>query len=328
MSSGGLARGAGRLFGWLGEARGRLYERGVFQQTKLPIPVVSVGNLSVGGTGKTPVVEALAEFFLKEGRKVAIVSRNYKARVRGCAEVRTDAGADFFGDEPFLLARRLERRVPVFVGPKKAETAVWAFRQNPQIDLILVDDGFQHRALHRDFDLVLLDATDPRAFAPVPAGRGRENPEALERADWILLTKTNWAEAESLARVRGHVPAGKGVTEARFQTAWPDAADFDAVGVFAGIARPEVFFDLARKKYFQKLRKTWAYADHQAYGESELAPLRAFLRENPRGLLVTTEKDAVKITDPELRGRCLPAGVTLEWQNAEKLFERLRTLVR
>lgn len=324
-----LARGAGHLWGWVGQARGHLYDSGFLKRVKLPVKVVSVGNLTVGGTGKTPVVQALAELFAARGLKAAIVSRNYKAEAAGPVEVDLlgSKGADYYGDEPFLLAKSLPG-VPVFVGPKKSETAAFAFKRHPDLDVILIDDGFQHRALARDFDLVLIDATDEKTFEPLPAGRGRENPDALNRADWILLTKTNWAGSGAVDRVRALLPSGKRVSEAKFQTSWPDVADDVAVGVFAGIARPEVFFDLARKKYFQKVRKTWAFRDHQVYGEKELGELRDFLRAHPGSVLVTTEKDAVKIQDRQIRERMLSAKVKIEWKNAEELFERLRTLDR
>lgn len=328
MSS-ALGRGAGVLWGWLGEARGHLYDRGVFKQSRLSVPVVSVGNLTVGGTGKTPITRALAEFFRGEGKKVAIISRNYKAQVKGPA--RVDAafahGAAYFGDEPFLLAKSLPE-IPVFVGPRKSETAAFALREDPALNLLLVDDGFQHRALARDLDIVLLDATDAGTFDPLPAGRARENPAALERADWLLLTKVNWADPAAVENMRSRLPKGKATTEVRFQTKWPSLSEADVIGVFAGLARPEVFLDLARKKYFQKVRAVGTFHDHQVYGDKELAQLRDFLRRNPGAVLVTTEKDAVKIEDPEIRERLFAAELELEWRNAEAFFERLRTLDR
>lgn len=328
MSS-ALGRGASQLWGWLASARGSLYEKGVLKRIQVPVPVVSVGNLTVGGTGKTPIVKALAELFHQEKRHVGIIARNYRAKARDPQKVliNTQDGAVYFGDEPYLLAQQMPW-ASVFVGPRKNVTARRALIEEPKLDLLLIDDGFQHRALARDLDVVLVDATDEKSFEPLPAGRAREGAEALGRADWILLTKTNWATSEQLEKARKNLPSDKPCTEVKFQTRWPEVDADVEWGVFAGIARPQVFFNLARKKYFGKILKTWPFRDHQVYGEKELASLREFLKANPKAWLLTTEKDAVKIEDDVIRDRMRVAKIEIEWQNAGDFFERLRTLVR
>ena len=324
----GWKMGAAKVVGALTDLRNRLYDKKILNVRRVDCPVISVGNLTVGGTGKTPVTLALADFYLEQKREVGIVSRNYKAQIKEIAQVdpsRLD-GADYFGDEPFLLATS-RPRIPIFVGPKKSETAPWALKHKPSLDVLLVDDGFQHRALHRDFDIVLLDATDAHFYETFPLGRARENRQGLERANWILITKSNWVDEENLNWIYSLLPEETPVTEVHFHTQWPQLKETESVGVFAGIARPEVFFDLARKKYFSKVRSTWTFRDHQHYGPEELTPLRRFLEMDPQHVLVTTEKDAIKIEDPFVRSRIRVAPVTIEFQQGEKFFERLRSLV-
>ena len=328
MSSMAWKSMASKLVGNLTDARNRLYDLHVLKGEKVDCPVVSIGNLTVGGTGKTPVTLVLADFFIKEKKQVGIISRNYKAKAKKMVKVDASLadGAAFFGDEPFLLAKS-RSELAVFVGPRKGKTAAWALKTNPSLDLLLIDDGFQHRALYRDLDIVLIDATDSDFFEPFPLGRGRERRQSLERAQWILITKANWVDQENLNWIYSLLPDDIPVTEVDFHSEWPSVEGAEGVGLFAGIARPEVFFDLARKKYFDKVRGTWAFADHQVYGPAELEKLKRFLAADSTRLLVTTEKDAIKILDPELISRIKVAPLKLEFQQGEKFFERLRSLV-
>ena len=291
-------------------------------------PVISVGNLTVGGTGKTPVTLALARLLTEQGKKVGIVSRNYKAASSGISQVdpkRVDA-ATWYGDEPFLLARELPG-VAVFVGPQKSQTAEWALLQRPDLDLLIIDDGFQHRRLARDLDLVLVDATDAGTFDPWPVGRGRENERGLVRANLILVTKTNWVPRAEVDRIRERLPKSVPVIEVEFETIWPELRAETKFGAFAGIARPEVFFELVKKKYVGQMMATWAFADHQNYGSVELAPLRDFLAQDPDRLLLTTEKDAIKILEIELRDRLRVVGLEAHFRQKESLLEKLHAVV-
>lgn len=323
-----LSRAAGSLLGGANGLRQLGYRSGWLRKVRLKAKVVSIGNLTVGGTGKTPVVMATARECLRLGKSVAIVSRNYKAQVSSKAEVdltRANAAA-YYGDEPVLLARSLPG-VRVFVGPRKSETAAWAERDFGPFDVVIVDDGFQHWALERDLDVVLIDAGDEKTFELLPLGRGREDRSALARADVILLTKVNWAEPDLVRRAREHLPAGVPVQEVPFVTRWPEV-EAVPLGVFSGLGRSAVFAGQARKKYFAQVQKVWSFADHQVYGAREVAEFKRFLCQDPRALLVTTEKDAVKIQDDELIPRLRTAGVEAQIAPGEVFFEKLRSLVR
>ena len=165
-------------------ARNALYDRGIARARRVQGPVVSVGNLSVGGSGKTPFVLLLGELLKARGVKFDILSRGYGRQTRGVARVDPGGSARDFGDEPLLLARRLG--VPVIVGEDRYQAGVFAEKSfGPQLHLL--DDGFQHRALARDFDIVLVTPEDARDRL-LPAGRLREPLASLSRADAVVLT--------------------------------------------------------------------------------------------------------------------------------------------
>src|SRR3984957_15361611 len=171
------------IFGAGVRARNALYDRGIVHTRNVQGPVVSIGNLSVGGSGKTPFVLLLAELLKARGLKFDILSRGYGRRTRGVARVDPGGLPRDFGDEPLLLARRLS--VPVIVGEDRYQAGLFAEKSfGPQLHLL--GDGFQHRRLARDFDIVLVTPEDARDRL-LPAGRLREPLAALSRADAVVL---------------------------------------------------------------------------------------------------------------------------------------------
>src|SRR5271170_2813226 len=168
-----------RIYGLGVTLRNGLYERGALKQKRLAGPVISIGNLSVGGSGKTPFVLLLGELLKNRGMKFDVLSRGYGRQSRGLAWVDPGGSARDFGDEPLLIARRLG--VPVIVGEERYEAGFMAESKfGPQFHLL--DDGFQHRSLARDFDIVMVTPEDARARL-LPAGRLREPLASLGRAD-------------------------------------------------------------------------------------------------------------------------------------------------
>src|SRR5574337_1360647 len=183
------------LYGIIVRFRLWCYRIGWLSTTRLSCPVVSVGNVTVGGTGKTPIVILLTEWLSAKGRRVAILSRGYKRRSRVRQLLVSDgsrilAGPLEAGDEPFLMAQRCPYAL-VAVGADRVALGQWVLEQHP-IDCIVLDDGFQHRALHRDVDLALLDATDAAGLdALLPAGRLREPLTELGRASALVVTRAD-----------------------------------------------------------------------------------------------------------------------------------------
>jgi len=251
------------------------------------VPVISVGNLTVGGAGKTPVALSIAQRLVARGRKPAVLSRGYGRRSRAPMLVSADASAQDVGDEPLLLARR---GLTVFVGPRRALLARLAVERGA--DVLVLDDGLQHHALFRDLDVVVADASNPFGNGRLlPRGPLREPVSALSRVErgLLWLTRCDLPRDPRAARL----PAWP-VVESEYAAA-PSAATAlrgQRVFLFAGIARPESFESTVRALGPAEVIGARWFRDHHLYSKYDLQTLR---REAKGALLVTTEKDLVRI---------------------------------
>lgn len=272
-------------------AKNAAYERGWIKPQKLQWPVVSVGNLSVGGAGKTPLVIRLAQLLTASNAPVDVLSRGYGRNSSATERVNPEGNAERYGDEPLLIARAAQ--VHVYVGASRYQSGVLAERQSQTTGIHLLDDGFQHRKLARDLDIVVFHASDFEE-ALLPAGRQREPLTALRRASAIVLRAEDRALEINL-RERGiHAPiwiqhrklAVENVTNAL---------------AFCGIARPREFFDALQSQGID-LAAAIALRDHQHYTNAELDRLAAALRQHGAQCFLTTEKDAARLT-PAQRAR-------------------------
>lgn len=296
------------LYGAGVAARLAAYRRGLLPVRHAGRPVLSVGNVAAGGTGKTPFVRWLADELVARGWRPSILTRGYGRKSRGTVVVSDGAGnrasVRDAGDEPALLARALPS-VPIVADARRSRAARVAESRAPDTRLHLLDDGFSHIALARDLDVVLLDATDPDAGgALLPAGLLREPLASLARADLLVVTKTEQADparARDLAaryapgvpvyhaatRVLGiRDPAGRAV----------DASDLPGATcvAVAGLAHPEAFFaTLAGLKIVPAASR--AFRDHDPYGPAALGRIERAAEESGATAVVTTEKDAVKL---------------------------------
>jgi tetraacyldisaccharide 4'-kinase len=265
------------IFGAVVALRNSLYDRGRLKAQKLTRPVVSIGNISVGGSGKTPFVIALGELLQQRGIVFDVLSRGYGRTSTEIAVVDRDGSPERFGDEPLLIARKLG--APVIVGANRFQAGLLAEKQFPS-QLHLLDDGFQHRRLHRDFDIVLLPKDD-FAGSLLPFGRLREPVSALRRADAIVvsdplrLTGTNaqpWRARRlvTLPKVEGRVVA------------------------FCGIARPQQFF-ATLKHQAQDLAAEISFSDHHRYGQADLERLLRAKNTSGASAFMTTQKDLINL---------------------------------
>jgi tetraacyldisaccharide 4'-kinase len=260
--------------------RNRLYEQGVLPAKHLRGPVVSIGNLSVGGSGKTPFVILLGELLKSRGISFDVLSRGYGRQSRGVVQVDPAGPPSSFGDEPLLIARRLE--VPVILGEDRHGAGVFAEQKfGPQLHLL--DDGFQHRSLARDFDIVLVTPEDGRDRL-LPAGRLREPLSSLQRADAVVLA--GGASPEGLPL------EGKQVWRVRRGIA-PENVPPRPVA-FCGIARPKSFLLQLRTAGIEPAAEA-VYRDHHAYTENDVRELLALKAKSEAEGFVTTEKDAINL---------------------------------
>jgi len=261
-------------------ARNALYDRGLLRARTLQGAVISIGNLSAGGSGKTPFVILLGELLKARGIKFDVLSRGYGRKSRGVLLVDPAGLPQEFGDEPLLIARKLQ--VPVIVGEDRYAAGRFAeTRFGAQLHLL--DDGFQHRALARDFDIVLVTPQDANDRL-LPAGRLREPTDSLRRADAVLLA--SGASAESFPH------AGKLVWRLRRGIVAQNVPPHPVV--FCGIARPQQFMLQLRTANVEPAAEAF-YRDHHAYHEQDIRELLALKQKSQAGGFVTTEKDAVNL---------------------------------
>lgn len=268
------------IYGAVVRARNALYDRGRLPSHHLEGPVVSVGNLSAGGSGKTPFVMLLGELLKARGVKFDVLSRGYGRQSRGVLLVDPSGLPQQFGDEPLLISRKLQ--VPVIVGEDRYEAGRFAESKfGPQLHLL--DDGFQHRGLARDFEIVLvtpLDATDQL----LPAGRLREPIDSLRRADAVVLSSGASPESFPLQdKLVWRVKRG----------ILPKAVPPRPV-VFCAIARPQNFLLQLRAANIEPAAQAF-YRDHHAYTEKDIRELLELKQRSEAGGFITTEKDAVNL---------------------------------
>lgn len=278
--------------------RNHLYDEGYLDAVSLACPVISVGNLTMGGTGKTPVVASLVQHLQSKGLRPLIVSRSYKSEINWVSEVKPEtARASFvFGDEPVLLARQLPG-VPVWIGPVKYETARVAYEKY-RPDVVIVDDGFQHRSLKRDLDIVLIDASKPFAeHELLPIGRGRETFSSLSRAHWIVLSKVNLSEAGTLELLRHQMPKDKKVLEMSYRARLDGDVQIDKpCFLFSGLGNPASFRRSAEQFGLQIVGEK-IYPDHYRYNAKDLAEIQAKAQSHGAVQIITSEKDEIKVRD-------------------------------
>ncbi len=304
--------------------RNRGFDRHPTRAVRVPVPVVCVGNLTLGGTGKTVCVEYIARFYREQDRAVAILSRGYGS---------TDGGSN---DEAMMLEENLPD-VPHLQGADRVKVANTAVEEL-ESDLLVLDDGFQHRRLHRDLDVVLIDATRPLAGEYLfPRGTLREPVGSLKRAGFVLFTRCDQAPEESVQRQIDWVkerfpnlPVGRTVHQP-VELVGPDGATASVaevagkpVATVCGVGNPESFArtvaDLGAAVIASRV-----YPDHHAYTADDVAELTAWAETlPPDAVVLTTQKDWVKLRVGELGGRKLWAvRVGLKFLNGEERFREV-----
>jgi tetraacyldisaccharide 4'-kinase len=314
---------------WSAGARARvaLYEGGFLRRYRLKRPVVSVGNLSVGGTGKTPFVMWLWRELQARGVQASVLTRGYRRRdAREPQIFRSPAGSEGAGDEARLMLESGVR--PVGIATKR-ELAGAAIEAEEHVDLHLLDDGFQHLCLVRELDIVLLDCTRPPwEYDLLPSGRFREPWSALARAGIIVLTRAyDWTPVEDLRRqvreANRHALLTRSVTQVTGL-----AADLSPVFAFAGVGNPKAFFDdLGRARV--EVAGSMGFPDHHRYSPRDLDRIVRRARECGARTLVTTAKDRINLGGLAPDGwRLEVAGLTLVVEDGGRVVDHVAEVVR
>ena len=328
----------GWLYGVGSDLRNALYDRGIFSSHNLGARTISIGNLTAGGTGKTPLVAYVARLLAQNAEKVCILTRGYgrddpSARVLVSNGEKLTADARTGGDEPVELANKLLGKAIVIADRNRVAAAKWAMHEYAPTVFVL-DDGFQHRRAARDLDIVCIDATSPfGGDSFLPAGRLRERPANLDRAQVAVLTRADLATdvAALEKQVRQLAPdieifhasyALRCFTELGTQNEIEisDVRDHAAFA-FCGIGSPNNFFAHLTNEGLRSVG-TKAFRDHHKYTASDINNIELSAQDSGAEFLITTAKDAVRLTKIKPKMRCLVAEIDLEISDDDR-FRRL-----
>lgn len=297
-------------FSWLyyliTQVRNVLYDRGIKPSVEFEVPVICVGNLAVGGTGKTPMIEHLIRL-LKDDFNIATLSRGYGRTTKGFRIAGANDSAATLGDEPFQFYQKFEHSITVAVGEERALAIPTILQEKENTNVVLLDDGFQHRRVRPGFSILLSDYNKPfYNDLLLPAGRLRESRWGAERADVVVITKCPAALPEdemiSIERcVRSYVSIPIFFTTIRYANPIPfhnaSAAPSKEVVLITGIANSKPLEDYIAGNY--TLADHMKFRDHHQYSKADVQALATKARDNPSFSFITTEKDSVKLRAPE-----------------------------
>jgi tetraacyldisaccharide 4'-kinase len=287
--------------------RNHLYDKGIYKSYQFDVPVISIGNITAGGTGKTPTTELVVRL-LKSQHKVAVLSRGYKRKTRGFRIVDTDATTREVGDEPLQMRKKYEDViVAVDANRKRGITQLLSLPQEIRPEVIVLDDAFQHRKVRPLKNILLIDYNRP-LFKDnlLPIGRLRDLPEQIRRADAIIVTKSpeyldEWERdiIKKANRINDYCPCF--FARIKYCPIEPIFAELGdkryiyskEVGLFTGIANIKPLLMHLSDIYEQITQTT--YRDHHEFTRSNIRDIEYFARSNPRALLLTTEKDAHRL---------------------------------
>jgi tetraacyldisaccharide 4'-kinase len=329
------------LYGWIVRARLKLYQGGILKEKQLPCKVISVGNMTLGGTGKTPMVAYLARELQKRDIRVGILSRGYKGFKERKGGLLSD-GINIYmnpaeaGDEPSMLAKKL-RGVPLMVGKNRYVMGLYGCEKFG-LDVVLLDDGFQHVALKRDLDIVLIDARSGFGNGHLfPRGPLREPIKGLRRASIVVISKAESPELLGdieavLHRLTPTIP----IYHSRYKPVYlfelasgkvfpPDYLRGRRILAFAGVADPGYFVHLL-KLLGAEVVKEVHFSDHHRYSPSDLVIMGEYM--NQAELFVTTEKDCVKLQNIHIdRFPIVVLGIEQEILKGESFLDKVLSVI-
>lgn len=291
------------IYGTVAQLRRYLFDWGIFKRQKAAIPTLVVGNIEVGGTGKTPMVQFLATY-LSGKLNVAVLSRGYGRKTKGFLEVLENSNAYDVGDEPLLIKKNLPG-ILVFVGEKRIAAIEQIKKKHPEIQLVIMDDGFQHLPLKGDVYLLLNSFEKPihKGF-PFPSGTQREFNHNLKYADCMAVTKINsgFSNNDKLAFENHYNFPGTNIFYFEYNTLLPEAIEpGKPCIVVSGLAGNHSFTAGLKTRFNLNIVATFHYPDHYNYANSDVETWNKTLKQYPDCVMITTQKDMVKINQLDYR---------------------------
>lgn len=323
------------LYGAAVKARTALYRNGILKTHPAPVPVISVGNITTGGTGKTPLVEWIANELAKQGKRVCVLTRGYRRANPGERVLVSDgqhiaADVERTGDEAIMLAQSLLGKAAVVCDADRVAGAHWAIK-NLSADVLILDDAFQHVRIARDLDIVTVDATNPWGNQwLLPAGILRETISSLGRAGVIIITRGGDAESagvrEEIRRVTS-APIYMSKTVLKRIAAIDSPAQpleiqtirHQPIAAFCGIGNPAALFQQLRDEGFD-LRTTEVFRDHHAYSQRDIDRVTQRASDTGAQALLTTAKDAVKLGSMRFILPCYAVEIEIEISETAELL--------
>jgi len=318
------------------------YKKGFLKTTNLSVPVISIGNITVGGTGKTPLVAHISRLLANEGRNVCILTRGYGRKDAAKRIVVSDgfqvlADVAESGDEPFWLAEKLKGVAAVICDPVRSAAGQWAIEHLDSNALVL-DDGFQHLQLARDLNILAIDATNPWGGGRLlPSGGLREAPHGAARADCVIITRaapdSNIQELKTtLRKLPGDRPIfishmrTTSVRELRASRVEPGVGITQPVAAFCAVGNPASFFDHLSKAGLT-LAHNHVFPDHHHYKQADIDRVSKEARRAGAASLITTAKDAVKLRELQFDLPCYILEIEISIAEEDKLVELIRTAI-
>ena len=326
------------VYGAVMRARLAAYRNGLLKTKRLNAPVISVGNLTTGGTGKTPLVEWVCRVLAREGKKVTILTRGYgranaAERVVASDGVSVLTSAEQTGDEPQLLAENLKGIASVICDSDRAAAGQWAI-ENLGADVLVIDDGYQHLQLTRDLNIAIIDATNPWGEGKqLPYGMMREPRSGLSRADCVVITRAGKESDPAILKGEINRFTAAPIFTSRMQTSLVRRIDAiqptevtaitQPLAAFCGVGNPSSFFNHLRREGFI-LAHTHAFPDHYKYQQVDLDNLCKAAETAGASSLITTAKDAVKLGEFSFELPCYVLEIEVVIDQQETLIDLIR----
>ena len=320
------------LYGAITRTRLSLYSRGTFHTTKLERPVISVGNITTGGTGKTPLVEWVSRQLAAKGKKVCRLTRGYGRKDPHLQVIVSDgygvlASPSEAGDEPYLLATSLKGQAAVISSADRIAAGHEAIKDFGS-DCFVLDDGFQHLRLARDLNIVTIDATNPWGGGTLlPYGRLREKPEGMRRADCVVITRCDQVKnldplRDDLTKFTHNRPIFHSqMRTARVSSLKNGPATLTAparVAAFCAVGNPSSFVEHVRRAGFDIAQST-SFPDHHVYSQDEIDSITRSAHNAGATALITTAKDAVKLRQMSFTIPCYVLEIEIAIDNSHAL---------